>query len=156
MAEQGVTHLVKCVCVLPQMSKLPNPPSHEFKVFSILSEESSLEPTFVQCDNCGVIHKVTDVCVSSILRGRDEASSLVTLADVRPSIPKELALVLEQHRADLPTWQRVAWVVERAHWGEHVVLTSEYIDGTRQGKVMTIMGASIYKISNFTNETTAG
>lgn len=157
MAKQGVKHLVKCVCTLPQLSKLPDPPDHEFKVFSVYDDDNDgFEPSFVQCDNCGVVHKVTDVCTSTVLRGRDEMSSVVTIEDVKLAVPPNLAMILEQHRVDLPTWQQAAWVMEEKKWGTTIVLTSEYIDGTRQGKILTILGETIFKIGSFTNETVAG
>jgi len=157
MAKQGVKHLVECVCVLPQLSKLKNPPTHEFVVFSIYDDSSDdFEASFVQCDNCGVVHKVIDICSSSILHGRDEMKSIVRIEDVKNAVPAALASILEQHNVDLPTWQQVAWVVEANQWGSPIILTSEYIDGTRQGKVMTILGETLYKISNFTNETVVG
>ncbi len=157
MAKQGVKHLVKCVCVLPQLSKLSNPPSHEFKVFSAYDDEGSgFESTFVQCDNCGIVHKVIDVCTSTIQRDRDEMTSLVTIEDVKHSMPPNLATILEQNRVDLATWQHVSWIIEEKQWGASIVLTSEYIDGTRQGKIMTILGESLFKLNNFTNETVAG
>lgn len=156
MAKQGVKHLVPCICVLPQLSKLKNPPMHEFVVFSVFDDSvNDFEVTFVQCDNCGVIHKITDVCQSTILRGRDEMKSLVSVDDVKGVIPPKMVEILEQHKVDLPTWQQVAWVVEDKQWGTPVVISSEYIDGTRQGKVLTILGETLYKISNFTNETVA-
>jgi len=157
MAKQGVKHLVACSCVLPQLSKLKKPPSHEFVVFSTFDDEAkTFESTFVQCDNCGVVHKITDVCASSILHGRDELKTIVTLDDVKPSVPSKLADVLEQHKVDLPTWQQVAWIIEENRWGTPVILTSEYVDGARQGKTMIILGETLYKISNFMNETVAG
>jgi len=157
MAKQGVKHLVKCVCVLPQLSKLKNPPSHEFVVFSVYDDShDDFEASFVQCDNCGVVHKIIDVCSSSILYGRDEMKSIVRIEDVKNAVPTALASILEQHNVDLPTWQQVAWVIEDKQWGTPVVLSSEYIDGTRQGKVMTILGETLFKINSFTNETVAG
>lgn len=157
MAKQGVKHLVKCVCTLPQLSKLPDPPTHEFTVFSVFDDDGEgFEPTFVQCGNCGVIHKVVDVCTSTILHGRDETNSVVTIDDVKHSIPQNYATILEQNHADLPTWQQVAWILEEKRWGSVVILTSEYIDGTRQGKILNILGETIFKVSNFTNETVLG
>ncbi len=156
MAKQGLKHLVKCVCVLPQLSKQHNPPSHEFKVFSVYDDVSDdFEQTFVQCDNCGVFHKVIDVCTSSILRGRDEMSTAINLDDVKTSMPSKLISLLEQHQVDLPTWQHAAWIVETQQWGASILLASEYVEGTRQGKILTILGDSIYKIGNFANETVA-
>lgn len=157
MAKQGIKHLVRCVCVLPQLSKLKDPPSHEFKVFSVLDDDAGeFETSFVQCDNCGVVHKVVNVCESTILAGRDEMSSIVTVDDVKNAVPANLAALLEQNNVDLPTWQQVAWIVEEKQWGSTLVLTSEYIEGTRQGKALTILGETLYKVSNFTNETVAG
>jgi hypothetical protein len=156
MAKQGVKHLVKCVCVLPQLRRRQDAPTHEFPVFSICGDTlDDFETSFVQCDNCGVVHKVTDVCTSSILHGRDEMKSIVTIQDVKNTVPSKMAEVLDQHKVDLPTWQLAAWVVEAKQWGTPIVISSEYIDGTRQGKVMTIISETLYKISNFTSETVA-
>lgn len=155
MSRVGIKHLVKCVCVLPQLSKIANPPSHEFPVFSIYDDNTNdFETSFVQCSNCGIVHKVTDICMSSILRGREDLRSVITLEDVKNAIPEKLAAVLEHHHADLATWQHVAWIVETKAWGSSIVLTSEYIDGTKQGKSLIVMGESIFKIIPFTHETT--
>jgi hypothetical protein len=134
MSRVGVKHLVKCVCVLPQLSKMPNPPSHEFPVFSVYDDASTDFET-------------------TILRGRDDLRSVITLDDVKNAVPEKLAAVLEHHRADLATWQQVAWIVETKAWGSSAVLTSEYIDGTKQGKSLMVMGETIFKIVPFTNET---
>jgi hypothetical protein len=154
MARVGVKHLIKCVCVLPQLSKVPNPPSHEFPVFSVYDDAADdFEATFVQCSNCGIVHKITDICMSTIIRGRDELRAVITLDDVKNAVPEKLAAILEHHRVDLATWQQVAWVVETKAWGTSTVLTSEYIDGTKQGKSLAIMGESLFKIVPFTHET---
>jgi hypothetical protein len=157
MAKQGQKHLIKCSCVLPQLSKLKDQPSHEFKVFSIFDDESGeFEPSFVQCDNCGVVHKVIDLCTSIVMRGKEELNSVVTVEDVKAVMPQQLSAVLEQNNADLPTWQQTAWLLEEKKWGTSLVLTSEYIDGTRQGKLLTILGEALYKVTSFTNETVVG
>jgi hypothetical protein len=133
------------------------PTATRVRRFSVYDDETNeFEVTFVQCTNCGVVHKVIDLCASAVLRGRDEMNSVITVDDVKNSVPPTMAAVLELHKADLPTWQQVAWIVEEKRWGSYAVLTSEYIDGTRQGKVMTILGETLYKITNFTNETVAG
>ena len=68
----GQKHLIKCRCVLPQFKKLDNPPVHKFVVFSALNEEGNVVTKYAQCNNCGVIHKVTDLCTSEIIPGRSE------------------------------------------------------------------------------------
>lgn len=154
MSRVGIKHLVKCVCVLPQLSKSNDPPSHEFSVFSVYDDATDeFDSTFVQCTNCGIVHKITDLCKSIIIRGREDLRALTTLEDVKSSVPDKLVSVLEHHRVDLATWQQVAWIVESKLWGSNVVLTSEYIDGTRQGKSLVILGENLHKIVTFTNET---
>lgn len=154
MAKSGIKHLVKCVCVLPQLSKQNDPPAHEFVVFSTYDDDlNEFDASFVQCNNCGVVHKVVDVCKSAIMKGRDELKSVVTVDEVKSSLSDKLAAVLEQHAVDLPTWQNVAWIVENSLWGSSVTLSSEYIDGVKQGKSIVILGESLYKIATFTLET---
>lgn len=156
MSRVGVKHLVKCVCVLPQLSKLQNPPSHEFVVFSIYDNETDdFESTFVKCDNCGIVHKITDICSSTIMKGKEDLRTIVTIEDVKNSVTEKLSSILEQHHCDLPTWQQVAWILETQSWGSSVILTSEYIDGTRQGKSLIIISESLYKIVTFNTETVA-
>lgn len=156
MARVGVKHLVSCVCVLPQLSRSTAAPSYQFTVFSVLDDVTDdLEPSFVQCTNCGVVHKVVDVCRSTIVRGRDELRGVVTVDDVKGSLPEKFVVILEQNRVDLATWQQVAWSLENKIWGQNVILSSEFIDGVRQGKMLTILGESLFKVSPFLYETVA-
>lgn len=156
MAKCGIKHLIKCVCVLPQLSKQNDPPAHEFVVFSTFDDEiGDFDTSFAQCSNCGVVHKIVDLCKSTIMKGRDELNSVVTIDDVKNSLSEKLIAVLEQHKADLPSWQNAAWIVENCLWGSTVTLSSEYIDGVKQGKSIVILGESLYKVTTFTLETFA-
>lgn len=154
--KMGVKHLIKCVCVLPQLSKMKNPPSHEFPVFSTYDDDSQeFDTSYVQCTNCGVVHKIIDLCESVILKGKDELRTVAKIDDVKNVIPEKIAKVLEQYEVDMATWQNVAWIVESSSWGQSVVLASEYIDGVKQGKSLTIIGRELYKINSFAQETAA-
>jgi hypothetical protein len=62
--DKGVKHLVRCRCILPQFKDKPNPPAHQFAVFSVLDDQDVLKVGFAQCNNCGIVHKVTDICLS--------------------------------------------------------------------------------------------
>ena len=63
---QGFKHLVQCHCILPQYRKMKDPVFHKFVVFSTIDKKDNVEPKNVQCNNCGVIHKVFDICKSEI------------------------------------------------------------------------------------------
>jgi hypothetical protein len=151
--EKGFKHLVKCRCILPQFLKSSDPPVHQFLVFSIIDEETdTVKQKFVQCNNCGIIHKVVDICHSEIMQGKENLSSLVTIDDVKQSIPERLQSILEAHNCDLATYENVSWIIENQLWGNFVVLTSDVIDGLRQGKMVRIISESLYKVDTFTFE----
>lgn len=146
---KGQKHLIPCRCILPQFRKLPEPIFHQFVVFSILDDDK-LRPKIVQCLNCGILHKVTDLCSSSILDGKENSQALVTISDIKSSLSESLAAVLETHDADLASWEAVKFIVDNQRWGDLVVLTSDLIDDLRQGKYVRILGESLFKIDTFT------
>ena len=84
----GVKHVVECRCVLPQYKKTSNPVYHKFVVFSIL-EKDKTKVSFIQCNNCGIVHKIIDLCKSEILNGKEQLSSLETIEDIKISLPKD-------------------------------------------------------------------
>ena len=53
---------------------MKNPPAHEFIAFSILGEDDKVEESYVKCNNCGITHKVVDLCKSEILDKSDDWS----------------------------------------------------------------------------------
>ena len=63
--QYGVKHLVQCNCMLPQLKSKSI--LHKFLVFSIVDDNNKVQVKFAQCNNCNVIHKVTEVCKSTIL-----------------------------------------------------------------------------------------
>jgi hypothetical protein len=86
------------------------------------------------------------------MQGKENLSSLVTIDDVKQSIPERLQSILEAHNCDLATYENVSWIIENQLWGNFVVLTSDVIDGLRQGKMVRIISESLYKVDTFTFE----
>lgn len=148
----GMKHLITCRCVLPQLKRQPNAPQHQFVVFSIIDENGDVKPKFAQCNNCGSIHKVIEINRSQIMPGREDMSSIVTVDDIKISLPEKLAGVLEANHADLASWEAAQYIVENKRWGEFVVLTSDEEGGLRQGKYVTILGENMLKIEGFERE----
>jgi len=148
----GQKHLIKCRCVLPQFRHLPEPTRHHFIVFSVVEDDNKVRVKFEQCNNCGIIHKVIDICTSEILPGKEFMSSIVTIGDIKPSLHKSLVEILDLNQADLPTWQAAQFIYENKRWGEFVVLNTDVADGVKQGKYLTIIGESLFKVDSFTRD----
>lgn len=148
----GIKHLIRCRCVMPQFKNLPEPPVHQFVVFSVIDDSDNAQVKFAQCNNCGVIHKVTDVCKSEIIQNRESMGSLLKIDDIKTSLPQNLVAILESNDADLPTWEFAQFIYETEKWGQHVVLNSDIESGTRQGKYVQIIGKNLFKVGTFSRE----
>ena len=98
---QGTKHLIECHCVLPQYRNIDNPVYHKFVVFSMLGDGGTVVPKFSQCNNCGVIHKIYDLCKSEIAAGKDELRSVVKADELKISIPSQLWDVLTTYDVDV-------------------------------------------------------
>lgn len=153
---RGQKHLIKCRCVLPQFKGVVDPPAHQFIVFSVLREEDDeVQVKYSQCNNCGIIHKVTDICKSEILSGKEVMKSIVKVEDIKSSLPTNLVDILERNNCDLPIWEQAQFIIENKQWGNFVILTQEEESGTKQGKYVRIMSETFFKVESFSREEVA-
>ena len=146
---QGIKHLVACRCILSQFKRVPDPPQHRFVVFSIIDDDDVVRPKLVCCNNCGVVHKVSNLTRSEILPGKEDIKSVVTIDDIKVSLPDKLVGVLESHSADLASWEAAQFIVENKRWGEFIVLSTEVEEGVRHGKLIQILGENMFKVEQF-------
>lgn len=147
----GLKHLITCRCILPQFKHVSNPPNHQFVVFSAFDDDGTFRTRFAQCNNCGIIHKVIDVCRSEIVP-REVMGALPTIDDIKVSMPSQLANLLESNNVDLATWEMVQFILENKQWGKFIVLQSDEEDGLRQGKYVRIMSETMFKVETFARE----
>jgi len=147
----GLKHLITCRCVLPQYKRSPNPPAHQFVVFSVIEDDGSFRTKFAQCNNCGIVHRVIEVNRSDIV-AREAMSSLPTIDDIRASLPQRLVGVLDSANADISSWEMAQFIIENKRWGDFVVLSTDEEDGLRQGKYVRIIGDDLLKVETFTRE----
>jgi len=145
-------HLVRCRCVMQQFKNMPEPPVHQFIVSSIVADDDKVVVKFAQCNNCGVIHKIVDICRSEIIQGKEGMNSLIRIDDIKLSLPQNLVMMLESNNADLPTWEVVQFIYENKRWGEFVVITSESESGMRLGKYVRIFSENVFKVDSFVRE----
>lgn len=146
---RGQLHLIKCRCVLPQFKNTQESPSHQFIVFSSINDNDEVVAKYVQCNNCGLVHKVVDICKSEILQGKENLASILTIDDIKVSMPPNLVSILERHNVDLHIWEQSQFILENKLWGDFVVLAKEEDGGTKQGKYVRIMSETFFKIESF-------
>lgn len=144
----GYKHLIKCRCILSQFKQTKDPPLHKFITFSVVEDDGSIKVRYAQCNNCGIIHRVTDLCTSEIINGL-ESAPLVTVPDVEASLPDKLIMILRNAEADLPTYELAQFVYENKRWGDIVILSSEEFKGIKQGKYVRILGEQLFKVEAF-------
>ena len=155
MTVEGVKHTIECHCILPQYKSKPNPPWHKFVVFSIIDDSNTVIPKYAQCNNCGVIHKVVDLCKSEIIPGKDELRSIKTIEDIAITIPSDIRSVLENYSVDIPTWEMAQFLLQEKQWGKNIILTKEIINDEVHGKAMFFDSADKVRIESFSYNTVA-
>lgn len=146
----GIKHLVRCRCVLQQFKRLPEPPQHMFTVFSVINDDDTVNVSYAQCNNCGIVHKITDICTSEIINGKEDLPSMLTIDDYSAGMPQKLVDILMKNSADLASWAAANFIYDNKRWGEFVVLQLESDNGTQQGKYVQILGESLFKVNTFT------
>jgi hypothetical protein len=127
---------------------MARPPVHQFVVFSIL-ENDVMKQKFVQCNNCGIVHKVVDLCKSEIVDKKEVLVASTTVDDIKVSLSKNICMVLETAQVDLPTWEHALFIVENKLWGDFVVLNSDSDGTSKQGKIVKILGENLLKVETF-------
>lgn len=146
--KQGIMHLVECTCILSQYLRRTTPVFHKFVVFSVVND-NVVEEKLVQCNNCNIVHKVNDICKSTIVYGKDEARSAITIEDIKWSLNEKLIDLLTINNCELPTWEHAKFILNEERWGEHLILSTEIVDGRRVGKFAVIAGPDRFGVSQF-------
>lgn len=149
---RGQRHLIKCRCVLQQFKARIDPPPHQFMVFSVIDDNDQVIVKYAQCNNCGIIHRVEDICSSSIVIGREEMNSIIGIDDIKVSLPPNLVNILERNNVDITGWEMAQFILENKRWGEIVLLASEDDSGTKQGKYVRIMSETFFKVEGFSRD----
>lgn len=146
---QGLKHLIQCHCILPQFKNSDDPVFHKFAVFSIVDDADTVQPKFAQCNNCGVVHKIIDICRSE-LTIKEESKSLPNIEDIKFSISKDLAGVLESYQCDIATWELAEWIYLNKLWDNWIVLSKEEdADGEFHGKRLIFVENERFRIEAF-------
>ena len=144
----GVLHLIECHCCLPQYKNSKKPVYHKFKVFSILDDGDTVISKHSQCNNCGVVHHVIDICKSEIITGRDEII-LLSREDIQLMIPSSISNILTQYKCDLPTWEKTLFIFQNGKWGYYVIVDKQETEEEVSGKMLKIQSLTKFLIEPF-------
>ncbi len=145
---KGLKHNIKCLCVLPQFRKKPNPPNHEFVVFSVIDDSDTIEPKLAQCNNCGVIHNVVDICRSEIATNREELI-ILNKEDMKIMLPSPVVNMLESYDCDIPTWEHALFIINENKWGEFIILERNSTDDGFDGKILRFKNQNKFMIEPY-------
>jgi|TARA_R110000851_G_scaffold117451_5_gene244170 hypothetical protein len=143
---QGLKHLVQCHCILPQYRKMKDPVFHKFVVFSTIDNNDNVEPKNVQCNNCGVIHKVFDICKSEILHSKEDLKTLISKKDIQMMLPNKLSEILDSYDVDLPTWEQAHFIIKNKLWNSQILISRDETDYEETGKVLKIINLNDFVI----------
>ena len=146
---EGYKHLVECHCVLPQYRKMENPIFHKFVVFSVLDEEGNVIPKMSQCNNCGAVHKVVDICKSEIAPGKDETKSVLTKNDIARSLPQQISEMFEEYQLGVADYEFAKFIIENEKWGSLIVLSREAEGDGYAGKSLNFVGPNKYRVDPY-------
>ena len=148
---ESIKHLITCNCVLKQFELIEPPVFHKFVVFSVINEDGSIKPSYAKCNNCGGVHKVTEVGVSQKLK-RESTPALPDIEEIKTSLPEKLVALLSRYNLELPSWQEIQFVYNNEKWDKPIILQKEQDDQETHGKFLMLAGKSLWKIESFTSE----
>ncbi len=153
MKKRCAKHLVTCRCILPTLKNRPDPPLHEFMVFSVIENDRVVE-SFAKCNNCGITHKVTDICRSQILPTSENSSSLISIQDIAIGLTEGVRNIMESHNKELADYQHLNFLIDNKDTEGFIVLSRESIEGKLQGKILRYKGDGRFGIEPFTAQET--
>jgi len=150
MALEGIRHLIECHCVLPQYRNSNPPVFHKFIVFSAINDDQ-VQKKLAQCNNCGILHRIVDICKSEIVHGLEEGSSLRSIEDLKVSFPQRLSDFLVTQKLDISTWEFIEFLIDNKLEKDVVINKTEAGDIT-QLKILQINADGTFKIRNETRQ----
>ena len=145
---KGIKHLIQCHCVLPQFRKSKNKIFHKIEVFSVFEEDDEIKEKFVICDNCGVVHKVFDLCRSEIQTSHESITSVRTIPEIKMSLDKDISTLLETNNCHVSTWENVEFIIDNNLIDYPVIINRESVKGKTNVKILNLKSNGRFKITN--------
>ena len=143
----GTKHLIECHCTLKIYQGSKNHLYHKFPVYSCFDESGRIIEKISQCNNCGTLHRVLDVCKSEIIRsGKDKNVAEISKDDIACQLDVKIENILRRYNCDISTWEHVLDIIEKEAWEFPVVISREIIDQKYHLKILYIKSYNSVKI----------
>lgn len=149
---EGVKHIIECHCILPQYRERSKPVYHRFVVFSEIDKSDTVVPSHAQCNNCGTVHKIYDICKSEIVAGKDESATVEKIKDVAMSLPKSVLELFESYSLELPDYMLARHIIENKKWNSTMVLAKESDEDSTTGKILRFMEGDRFRVESFSRK----
>ena len=75
---------------------------------------------------------------------------MITEQDISLMIPTELSGILSAYQCDISSWEHAHFIYSNRDWGQSIVLSRKFEDGSHNGKRLVISGPSQFKIEPYT------
>jgi hypothetical protein len=118
----------------------------KFIVFSAVVDDV-VQKKLSQCNNCGVLHKVVDLCKTEIVHGMEEGSSLRTIEDIKLGLPDKVVEFLVQQNVDVSTWELVEFLLDNKQ-DKEIVIKKDQKDDVTQLKILHVRSDGTFKIKS--------
>lgn len=141
-----ISHLLECQCILPVYNKVEKPIYHSFVVFGLIDNDN-LEEKFVECNNCGVIHKVTGLNKSTIISDTTNYKHLVVnKEDLSYNLPsKYLDFLTSKKIEEIYIWEKINYLLENKI-KEDVIFNRTKVDNYMICEIISILDENNFKI----------
>ena len=149
-------HLIQCHCILPQFKNRKEPYFHKFAVFSIIDDGDTVIPKYVNCNNCGIMHKVYDICKSEIVTGKEDTRQEMKTNDFKLSLPSGVYDVLSEYGKEVPDFEHAQFIIDYEKWGTSIILSREQMEDSVQGKMLKFISAEKFRIESFIHQESVG
>jgi hypothetical protein len=153
---EGIKHLIQCHCILPQFKNRKEPYFHKFAVFSIIDDGDTVIPKYVNCNNCGILHKVYDICKSEIVTGKEDAKQEMKIKDFKLSLPSGVYEVLMEYNKEASDFENAQFIIDYEKWGTSIILSREQADDCIQGKLLKFISIDKFRIESFVHQESIG
>mgnify|MGYP003122435025 CR=1 FL=1 len=102
----GIKHLIECHCTLKIYQGSENHLYHKFPVYSKFDNKGKIIEKIVSCNHCDTLHRVEDICKSSIIPGgKDENRAAISVEDIQLQLDDKINRILKKYQVDLATWE---------------------------------------------------
>ena len=145
----GQKHLLQCHCILPQYRNLAKIVFHKFEVFSIIRDDDSVIEKIVNCNNCGVGHRVYDICKSELLFKNEESSVALKKEDFKLSLPSSLYELLNNYEKQICDFEQAQFIIDEKKWGEKIILTREEVEDKFEGKLLNFLAEDKFRVESY-------